>query len=180
LESILFVDHQGAPLLPACLVACRNRYRQRRREQGGRRPAPGSKHGMGLPKWKRPSDELDTCSEQAKRVEQEGRGGREDGDPAVVDGIFSGWEVGEVLGGGEARIPGTRRDFRGRGRLVGRGWWRRGAWSMVGMEGAREEYGRGGGGDATHDLPSMRDFGGEAEGRRRAGQNRAPPKCGRL
>jgi hypothetical protein len=30
--------------------------------------------------------------------QQRRRGGREDGDPAVVDGIFSGWEVGEVLG----------------------------------------------------------------------------------
>jgi hypothetical protein len=54
------------------------------------------------------------------------------------------------------------------------------AWSTVGMEGAREEYGRGGGGGATHDLPSMRHFGGEAEVRGRAGQNRAPPGCGRL
>jgi hypothetical protein len=36
-------------------------------------------------------------------VEQEGRDGREDGDPAVVDEIFSGWEVGEVLGRGEFR-----------------------------------------------------------------------------
>jgi hypothetical protein len=31
-----------------------------------------------------------------------------------------------------------------------------GAWSTVGMEGVREEYGRGGGGGATHDLPSER------------------------
>uniref|UniRef100_A0A804MIZ6 Uncharacterized protein n=1 Tax=Zea mays TaxID=4577 RepID=A0A804MIZ6_MAIZE len=36
-----------------------------------------------------------------------------------------------------------------------------GAWStVVGMEGTREEYGRGGGGGVTHDLPStsMRDL----------------------
>jgi hypothetical protein len=50
-----------------------------------------------------------------------------------------------------------------------------GAWSTVGMEGAQEEYGRSGGGGATHDLPSMRDFRGEAEGHGREGQNRAPP-----
>jgi hypothetical protein len=76
-------------------------------------------------------------------VEQEGRGGREDGDPAVVDEIFSGWEVGEVLGRGAARFlrPGTTR---------GAGMVEAGAWSTVGMEGAREEYGRGGGSTHRH------------------------------
>jgi hypothetical protein len=62
------------------------------------------------------------------------------------------------------------------GTTRGAGMVEAGTWSTVGMEGAQEEYGRGGGGDATHDLPSMRDFGGEAEGRGRAGQNRAPPR----
>jgi hypothetical protein len=75
------------------------------------------------------------ATERAERVEQEGRGGREDGDPTVVDGIFSRWEVGEILGRWRGENSGGQRDFRGRGRLVGRGWWRPGHGARWGWKG---------------------------------------------
>jgi hypothetical protein len=108
-------------------------------------------------------------------VEQEGRGGREGGDPAVVDGIFSGWEVGEVLGRWRGENFGGATRFPRPGTTRGAGMVEAGAWSTVEMEGAREEYGRGGGGGATHDLPStsMRDFGARRKGTD-ARQNLAP------
>jgi hypothetical protein len=94
-----------------------------------------------------------------------GRGGREDGDQAVVDEIFSGWEVGEVLGRGGENSGGAAARFLRPGTTHGAGMVEAGAWSTVGMEGVREEYGRGGGGGATHDLPSER--GGRAQTRGR-------------
>jgi hypothetical protein len=80
------------------------------------------------------------------RAVSEGCGGREDGDPTVVDGILSGWEVGEVLGRWRGEISGGAARFPMMVMTRGAGMVEAGAWSTVGMEGAREEYGRGGGG----------------------------------
>jgi hypothetical protein len=65
--------------------------------------------------------------------------------------LRSGWEVGEVLGRGRGKIFGGAARFPRTGTTRGAEMVEAGAWSTVGMEGAREEHGRGGGGGATHE-----------------------------